>query len=501
MRVISFFTVSILFAMNIFSQSRTVDRMPVAAGRFYSAGKESLTKDLTQFFSSCAKTEVAGKVRAIITPHAGYVYSGSIAASAFSSIPKNTVFKNIFLIGSSHVMAFEGASVYNSGDYITPLGKMKVNIGIANQLKNSSNNFRFPTDAHVQEHSLEVQIPFIQYYFTTQPQIIPVIIGTNNKNTIKSIAEALKPWFTDENLFVISSDFSHYPPYKEAVEADNLTADAIVSKKADIFLNTLSSNTSKSISGLATSMCGWTSGLTLLYLVNNNPALEFKKIIYCNSGDSPYGNKDEVVGYHAIVLSEPESGIDSKNQSAELSFTKAEAEQLFTIARSSIRKMLFENRRQTPGTETIPPNLKVNMGAFVTLKIDGKLRGCIGRFISSDPLYEVVNQMAVASAFDDSRFSPLSKDEFEKVEIEISVIGPLKKINNISEIVLGKHGIYIKRDFRGGTMLPQVATENNWTLEQFLGYTSRDKAGLGWDGWKDAEILIYETVVLEEKKK
>jgi len=475
--------------------------MPVAAGRFYAAGKESLTKDLSELFSSCTKTEFSGKVRAIITPHAGYVYSGKTAASAFSSIPKNTIFKNIFIIGSSHVMAFDGASVYNTGDYITPLGIMKVNIEIANQLKNSKSYFRFPPDAHGQEHSLEVQLPFIQYYFTTQPQIVPIIIGTNNKETIKLIAEALKPWFNDENLFVISSDFSHYPPYKEAVEVDRLTADALVSKKADSFLNTLSGNSSKSVSGLATSMCGWTSGLTLLYLVNNDPALEFKKISYCNSGDSPYGNKDEVVGYHAIALIESNSGNATRNQSAELSFTKAETNQLFTIARSSIRKMLYENIRYTVNPGTVPTNLKINMGAFVTLKIDGNLRGCIGRFISTEPLYEVVNQMAVASAFDDSRFSPLSIDEFEKVEIEISVIGPLKKINNISEIVLGKHGIYIKKDFRGGTMLPQVATENHWTLEQFLGYTSRDKAGLGWDGWKDAEILIYDTVVLEEKKK
>jgi hypothetical protein len=109
--------------------------------------------------------------------------------------------------------------------------------------------------------------------------------------------------------------------------------------------------------------------------------------------------------------------------------------------------------------------------------------------------------MAVASAFSDTRFNPLTKEEYPKTEIEISVLGPLKKIKNPSEIVLGKHGIYIKKDFRSGTMLPQVATENNWTLEEFLGYTSRDKAGLGWLGWQNADIYIYEAVVLEERKK
>ncbi len=113
----------------------------------------------------------------------------------------------------------------------------------------------------------------------------------------------------------------------------------------------------------------------------------------------------------------------------------------------------------------------------------------------------MVSESAISSAFEDPRFSPLTKDEYKVTNIEITVIGPLKKINNINEIVLGKQGIYIKKGLRAGTMLPQVATENGWSLEEFLGYTSRDKAGLGWDGWKDAEISIYEGVVLEDKRK
>ena len=148
----------------------------------------------------------------------------------------------------------------------------------------------------------------------------------------------------------------------------------------------------------------------------------------------------------------------------------------------------------------LPEIFRKPLGAFVTLKINGALRGCIGRFISSEPLYEVVLESAESSAFEDPRFSPLTKDEIPETDIEITVLGPLKKINNINEIVLGRHGIYIKKDNHSGTMLPQVATENGWTLEQFLGYTSRDKAGIGWDGWKNADIYIYEGIVLEEKK-
>jgi MEMO1 family protein len=220
------------------------------------------------------------------------------------------------------------------------------------------------------------------------------------------------------------------------------------------------------------------------------------------AGNLYSSDKDQVVGYNALALvgKDPKNTSDQGMASA-LSFTKEEINQLFSIARNSIHEMLYENKRLTIDPSTISPNLKKNMGAFVTLNIDGNLRGCIGQFTSTDPLYEVVNQMAVASAFGDTRFTPLTKEEVNKIKIEISVLGPLKKIKNISEIVLGKHGIYIKKGIRSGTMLPQVATGNHWTVEQFLGYTSRDKAGLGWEGWKNADIYIYEAVVLEENKK
>jgi len=502
MRTVFIVLLSIFVIMETFSQNKTTDRQPVAAGRFYPADKETLIKDLSRLFESCKRSPGNWNVRAIISPHAGYVFSGKIAAAAYSAISKNLVFKNIFIIGSSHIMLFDGASVYNSGDYITPMGKIGVNREIANKLISENKVFNFPTNAHLQEHSLEVQLPFIQYYFKDKPLIVPIIIGTNNENTIKKIAEVLKPWFTSENLFIISSDFSHYPSYKDAIGSDKSTALSIASGNPQTFLNALKENSAKQIPGLATSMCGWTSGLTLLYLAEGNNQLEIKLIDYCNSGDSPYGEKSEVVGYHAIAMIEKIQKTESKHEAEnEFSFTEEEKSQLFAIARNSIRSLLFDNKRIGIDEKVMPSKFKKPMGAFVTLKINGVLRGCIGRFISSDPLYEVVKASALSSAFEDPRFPPLTKNEFEKTDIEITVLGPLKKINSISEIILGKHGIYIKKEFRSGTMLPQVAIENGWTVEQFLGYTSRDKAGLGWEGWKDAEIYIYEGVVLEDNKK
>jgi hypothetical protein len=488
--------------MELNSQSRPVDREPVAAGRFYPANRETLESDLSRLFSDCRKIQEERKVRAIVSPHAGYVFSGKVAASAFSSIPANSVYKNIFIIGSSHVMAFDGASVYNTGDFITPLGKAVVNRDIGNRLKSSNKVFDYPTEAHRQDHCLEVQVPFIQYYFDRVPMIVPVIIGTSDEARIKAVAEALRPWFTSENLFVISSDFSHYPSYDDAVDIDNTTATALISGDPEVFLSSLRKNSSKKVPHLSTSMCGWTSGLLLLELINGDRNLDMKRIDYCNSGDSPYGDRDEVVGYHAIAVLEKMRGQDeTQGESAELYFTDEEKRMLFSIARNSIKSRLFgDERAYIINEKQVTPALKEKRGAFVTLKVNNTLRGCIGRFLSSDPLFEVVRASALSSAFEDPRFPALKKEEFEKVNIEITVLGPLKKIKDTREIILGKHGIYIKKDFRSGTMLPQVATENNWSVEEFLGYTSRDKAGLGWDGWKNAEIYIYEGQVLEENR-
>ena len=497
----TFFVVFILsaIAMEPFSSNRTSDRMPVAAGRFYSSDRETLIKDLAGLFASRVSSE-SSLPRAIISPHAGYVFSGKIAAAAFSSVPAGSEIENIFIIASSHVMAFDGASVYFSGDYITPLGKVRVNRTIAEKLRNENRVFRFPETSHIQEHSIEVQLPFIQYHIQDDPLIVPVIIGTDNRNTIKEIAEALRPWFTEKNLFVISSDFSHYPSYEDAKVIDGQMAEAIMTKDPEQFLSVKRKTESSGTGGLATAMCGWTSGLTMLYLIEKDPRYIIKKIDYSNSGDSKYGDREGVVGYNAlVVLSGYERRKSDQGTGSDVSFTDKERDLLFSIARNSIKGMLFDQKRYTPDPETIPESLKQKMGAFVTLKTEGELRGCIGRFPSNDPLYEVVGQMAIASAFEDSRFSPLSRYEYGKLEIEISVLGPLRRISSISEIIPGRHGIYIKKDFRSGTMLPQVAVENGWTTEQFLGYTSRDKAGLGWEGWKNAELSVYDTVVLQEK--
>lgn len=500
MRKVWLVLLTTFIVMEASSQYNPSDRQPVAAGRFYPANRQSLTEDLKSLFDSCVKPSEKMNIRAIISPHAGYIYSGKIAAAAFSAIDPDTRYKNVFMIGSSHIMAFDGASVYNSGDFLTPLGRVTVNKEIADKLKNENRLFRFPVNAHLEEHSIEVQLPLLQFYFSDPPPIVPIIIGTNNTDNIKKIAEILKPWFNSDNLFIISSDFSHYPSYENANVVDKATADAIVTGDPGIFLDVLRKNAQKNYPGLATSMCGWTSGLLLLYLAEGNSDLEFRKVAYRNSGDSSYGAKDEVVGYNAVVLYEKKNSSIGK-LSDELRFTQEEKDALISLAKDNISSLLGEKRPIMLDISAMPEVFKRPLGAFVTLKHNGALRGCIGKFVSSDPLYEAVLESSESSALKDPRFTPLTKEELPETDIEITVLGPLVKIDDISKIELGRHGIYIKKDFQSGTMLPQVATENGWTVEEFLGYTSRDKAGIGWNGWQNADLYVYEGIVLKETKK
>ncbi len=469
---------------------------PAFAGQFYPADKSELETTLKSMFAKAGKGNTNNALQAIIVPHAGYIFSGTTAASAFNQIDAEKLYENVFLITSSHHEYFKGASIYLAGNCETPLGEVVVNLEAAKKLVEDNGIFSYVPEAHFSEHSAEVQLPFLQYKLKNSFKIIPVVIGTQSKDDCRKIAQALNPWFNEKNLFVISSDFSHYPDYDNAVMLDNKIADAVISNNIDNFLAELSASENGKIQGLVTRACGWTSILTLMNLTKGNPQYVYNKISYTNSGDSEYGDKYKVVGYNAIGVS-IDYCIPDGNK---FNLSVIEKRTLLNIARTAIDRYICKNAVEELFPENYSETLRSNMGAFVTLKKDHNLRGCIGRFDASEPLYKVVQQMAIASATQDSRFLPVSKDELEEIEIEISVLTPLEKINSINQIVLGKHGIYLVKGNRTGTFLPQVAVETGWNLEEFLGHCSRDKAGIGWEGWKDAEIFIYEAKVFSEEE-
>ena len=475
--------------------NKLVHRKPAVAGQFYPADAKELTAELEDYYFQAVPVKT-NNVAAIISPHAGYVFSGGVAASAFNQVDPEKEYKHVFILASSHRVGFKGASIYNKGHYITPLGTAEVDLELANKLITENACFTHYPEAHTTEHSLEVQLPFLQHRFRGKNyKIIPVVMGTQNPEMCKNIARALKPFFGGDNLFIISTDFSHFPKYDDAVNVDQTTADAIITNDPQQLLNTLKENDAKMIHNLSTSLCGWTSVLTLLYVTHDLPDVTYTQIQYKNSGDTEYGEKGRVVGYYGITVSKTgDAGTEN------FSLSEKDKETLLNIAKSTVHTYVKTGNIPEVSTDEFPNELLMQCGAFVSLYKNGELRGCIGRFNPEIPLWQVVQDMAISSATEDTRFQPVRPDELEDISIEISVLSPMKKISSIDEIELGKHGIYIKKGLFSGTFLPQVATEQGWSKEEFLGYCSKHKAGLGWDGWKKADVYTYTAIVFGSKK-
>ena len=470
-----------------------VNRQPKFAGSFYPAEKSALESQLQKLFASALPIETGSAVQTLIVPHAGYEYSGIVAASGYKSIPAETNYDNIFIIASSHREQFEGVSVYAAGNYITPLGEARVNQDLARALIDMNENIVFNPRAHDREHSIEVQIPFLQYHFKELPPIVPIVMGSSSISNARDLAAALLPWFTPGNLFVISSDFSHYPSYEDARRVDKVTADAILTRDPERFYNALGNKSNSSVHNLSTPCCGWSSIMTMLYMANRVESLELSPVLYRNSGDSKVGDKSRVVGYWAIA------GIEKQAMEQSYALNDRDKQRLLEISRSALVSYIQSGELPPLDPATLSPVLKEPAGAFVSLYMGGRLRGCIGNFSPSDPLYAVVEGMTIAAATRDHRFAPVEKPELKYIEIEISVLSPLRKISSIDEFELGKHGIYMKKDGHSGTFLPQVADDSGWTTEEFLGHCARDKAGIGWDGWKEAELFVYEAIIFREK--
>ena len=482
-------------------------RPATQAGRFYEGNPQVLSHEVDSLLARHANDGTYENVAALIVPHAGYYFSGNVAASAYMALDSTKQYKRIFLLGPSHHEWLDGASVNTEADYYaTPLGQVKVDHETAVKLttdctdltdsaSNTDKILFYEPKAHDREHCLEVQLPFLQRFFTLHsslstkevPPIVPIIISTNDFQKLQQIAETLKPYFTDENLFIVSSDFSHYPSYGDACAVDAKTGKAIESGDVSQFIATIQANARSGIRNLATSACGELAIVTLMLMMDSQ--YQVKHLLYQNSGDIDNYDPTRVVGYHAFAI--------LRGEEKTFSLSDKEKKTLKDIAYNSIKDSLDGKPVAVANSSlfTLHSSLKEKCGAFVSLHKQGRLRGCIGHFGEDVPLYEIVAEMARAAAFEDPRFQPVTHDELDDLDIEISVLTPMRRIQSLDEFQLHKHGIYIKKGYRSGTFLPQVADEVNWTKEEFVGHCSQDKAGLGWDGWKDAELYVYEAIV------
>lgn len=465
-------------------QSEPVVRPATQANRFYTGDARELSEEVDSFLALHRGATIYHHVAAVIVPHAGYYFSGRVAASAYMSVPADQPYKRIFLLGPSHHEWLDGASVNTEADYYaTPLGNVKVDRETARSITEADSVFSYQPKAHDREHCLEVQLPFLQRRLGDVPPIVPIIISTNDFNKLKRIAHVLKPYFTEENLFVISSDFSHYPSYEDACEVDALTGKAIETGSVEAFIAALEQNARSGKRNLATSACGELAIATLMLMMDGS--YEVKHLMYQNSGDVDNHDHSRVVGYHSFAI--------VRKSDAGFALSDDEKRLLKEIALTSIKDSLAG--KEISHSSPLTTHLSAKCGAFVSLHKHGRLRGCIGHFGEDIPLHEIVAEMARAAAFEDPRFMPVTADELADIDIEISVLTPMRRIESLDEFELHRHGIYIRKGYRSGTFLPQVADEVNWTKEEFVSHCAQDKAGIGWDGWKDAELYVYEAIV------
>ena len=461
-------------------------RPATQANRFYTGDAKELEYEVDSLLMRHNSSQVYDNLAALIVPHAGYYFSGNVAASAYMTINTKKRYKRIFLLGPSHHEWLNGASVNTEADYYaTPLGNVKVDHETAINLTKADSIFTYHRSAHSQEHCLEVQLPFLQRRLGDVPPIVPIIISINDYYKLKRMADVLRPYFTDDNLFIISSDFSHYPSYEDACKVDAKTGKAIETGNVDEFIAAIEANANSGKRNLATSACGEFAIVTLMLMMDGQ--YDVKHLMYQNSGDIDNYDHSRVVGYHSFAI--------LRRDNTGFTLSDDEKKTLKDIAFQSIKDTLDGKPIAQPIFNPQFSIFNLKCGAFVSLHKFGRLRGCIGHFGEDYPLHEIVARMARAAAFEDPRFMPVTSDELADIDIEISVLTPMRRIQSIDEFQLHRHGIYIKKGFRSGTFLPQVADEVNWTKEEFLGHCSQDKAGIGWDGWRDAELYVYEAIV------
>ncbi|MFH1037926.1 MAG: AmmeMemoRadiSam system protein B [PVC group bacterium] len=483
-------------------------RTPAAAGGFYPADPAQLTRMIDGFLEEAGSKKPEGKIIALIAPHAGYPYSGRTAARSFALL-KGTGVKTVFLIGCSHKAYFPGVSVYGGDGYRTPLGVVPVNKGLSEWIREQDSNIAYYPEAHGQEHSLEVELPFLQRVLPDF-SVVPILIGQTDQKTVGKLGEVLAGAMkrAPDPVIVCSTDLTHYPPEKNARRIDRETLEAIASMNREAVVAVRKKYIPGPIPNLVCAMCGEEAVLAVMEAAELLGADRAEILDYSNSGDASFGDRNRVVGYGAVAFiksAEPgspteQTGAGNNKPVQETAMTdemkdreglsREARRHLLEIARQALTEAVSGRPLSTAPVDD--PELQGHQGAFVTLTEKGRLRGCIGQFTADRPLYQVVREMAQASALRDTRFPRVQPSELSEISVEISVLSPMRRIADpMKEVELGKHGIYIKRGWQTGTYLPQVATEHHMSKEEFLSSCTAHKAGLPPDAWKDPETEVY----------
>jgi len=475
-------------------------RNPVFAGQFYEADSSKLTLQIKTFLDNAKPAKIEDPL-AIIVPHAGYIYSGQIAADAYNQVGNNK-YDLVVVLGTNHTTAgFSKFGIYPNGAFATPIGKAKIDNEIAGELIKNDPDVKVNIDVHAKEHSIEVQIPFIKYLFP-DAKIIPIIVGEPDINMCAKFGEVLaKITIGRKVLIIASSDLSHYPGFNEAVKVDNNTLKTISGMNMSAVISGMNNQLKQNIPQLVTCACGEAPIIAAIASAKALGANSGSIISYSNSGYNSTGSTDRVVGYGAVVFSKakpaPIIDVDTVMINNSYILSVSDKKTLLKYARRTLEQ--FYSSRTLPLPRDINPMLKIKRGAFVTLRKHGELRGCIGHMAEDTPLCTVVGSMALQAAFNDTRFTPLTQEELSRVEFEISVLTPFTQVGSADNIVLGRDGVIVKKGDRQAVFLPQVATETGWDKEMFLDQLCR-KAGLQAGDWKSATLFTFQADVFGESE-
>jgi AmmeMemoRadiSam system protein B/AmmeMemoRadiSam system protein A len=483
-------------------------RPPAVAGQFYPGDPVKLEAAVKAFLSA-AEPPAGPRPVALVAPHAGYIYSGQIAADAYRQAMGHE-YDLVVILGTNHTSRMlTGISVYDGKGYRTPLGLAEIDREVVARLIAADDAFGFSPSAHEREHSVEVQVPFVQVLFPGV-KIVTAIVGRPDVDLCTRFGKVLAETLQDRHpLIVASSDLSHYPAYEDAVTTDLATLEAISWLQPGKLEAAIRKRMNSGVRNLSTCACGEAPVLAAIEAARRLGLDHARIVSYANSGDTALADLSRVVGYGAVVFTagDSEAGTESVDRTPlwrprasdhEGALSEEEGRQLLDFARTSIRRYL--DTGTAPLARGFPPMLWRRQGVFVTLKQRGRLRGCIGHREADRPLCQVVGSMALQAAFNDRRFTPLAPEELDRTEIEISLLSPLTRIGDPEKIVIGRDGVLLSKQGRGAIYLPEVAVEQGWSREQMLRQLCR-KGGLPADAWREgAELYTFQTVVLHESR-
>ncbi|MBU1121852.1 MAG: AmmeMemoRadiSam system protein B [Candidatus Omnitrophota bacterium] len=494
MRRICVLILSVLISSGVYAKNIKEAQF---SGSFYPADKKALSSMVDRFLAEAdlsSVSAVSGDVLGIISPHAGYVYSGSVAAYGYKSLAGKK-FDTVILLGSSHHYRFKGISIYDDGIFNTPLGKLSVDGRIASRF--SSLAFaQFNKVYFNNEHSLEVQLPFI-IKSLGKVKIVPILFGEVTLNDLEEISGKIDEISKDKKvLIVVSTDLSHYLEYQQAVKKDLETVNFIKNKDASALWDSWRSGEGRG--------CGLCPAIAFLMYVKSQAA-DIEILKYANSGDTA-SDKGRVVGYMSAVAYKKLRTIKKEGEGMAQGdgLTHEDKDTLLKIARSTLESFLKDGSK--PEVKVDSDNLKAKRGAFVTLHKNGKLRGCIGKMVADMPLYKVIPEFAIYSATEDIRFLPVSYEILKDIEIEISVLTePVVLAVSSTQELLDKlqplrDGVIIVTKYGSSTYLPQV-WEQIPDKREFLSHLCA-KGGAPADYWetnfKDIKVQTYQAIVFSE---